>query len=55
MYEMVMMRIPFEGQESAGVGGANIKGHILGGGRPAITTKVCVNRGYSCDVYPTVF
>ncbi len=40
LYELLVLKLPFEGEESAAAGGANLKGHILSGGRPTITQKV---------------
>ena len=43
LYEMIMLKLPFDGEGSA-LGGANLKVHIMAGGRPIITHKV---KGYS--------
>jgi len=40
MYELLVLKLPFEGEGSAAAGGANMKGHILSGGRPHLTEKV---------------
>ena len=39
MYELLVLKIPFDGEGSA-AGVANIKGHVLSGGRPPISNKV---------------
>ena len=39
MYEMMMLKLPFDGEGSA-LGGANLKVHIMAGGRPTITHRV---------------
>ena len=39
MYEIMMLKLPFDGEGSA-LGGANLKVHIMAGGRPTITHRV---------------
>ena len=38
LYELLMLKMPFEGQDFAALG--NIKGYVLSGGRPAISDHV---------------
>ena len=40
MYELLVLRLPFDGEGTTAAGGANLKGHILAGGRPSISNKV---------------
>lgn len=43
IYELLMLKIPYEGSASLTGSNINIRSHILSGGRPALTTKVQYN------------
>jgi len=40
IYELLMLKIPYEGSVSLTGSNINIRSHILSGGRPPLTTKV---------------
>jgi len=40
IYELVMLKLPYEGSASLTGSNINIRSHVLSGGRPPITTKV---------------
>ncbi len=40
IYELLMLKLPFEDGDSGAAAVANLKGHILAGGRPHLTQKV---------------
>ena len=40
MYELLMLKMPYEGSASLTGSNINIRSHILSGGRPPLTTKV---------------
>ena len=42
LYELLVLKLPFVDSDS-GVNMANLKGHILAGGRPTLTQKVSDN------------
>ena len=42
IYELIALRMPFEDEENGGVEVINLRGHVLSGGRPSITSKVCL-------------
>jgi len=44
IYELIMLKIPYEGTATFAGSNINIRGHVLAGGRPAITNKVCTRR-----------
>ena len=41
LYELFVLKLPFEGEGSTnGGGGANLKSHVMQGGRPPLTPRV---------------
>ena len=40
IYELLMLKLPFEEGDSGAAAVANLKGHILGGGRPHFSLNV---------------
>jgi hypothetical protein len=40
IYELLMLKIPYEGTATFAGSNINIRGHVLAGGRPPITNKV---------------
>ena len=40
IYELLMLKLPFEEGDSGAAAVANLKGHILGGGRPHFSPNV---------------
>lgn len=40
VYELLLLRAPYDDTGSPGGTNINIKGHVLAGGRPKITSKV---------------
>jgi len=40
IYELLMLKIPYEGSASLTGSNINIRSHVLSGGRPPLSTKV---------------
>jgi len=40
IYELLMLKIPYDGSASLTGSNINIRSHVLSGGRPPLTTKV---------------